>query len=83
MGQVAVEMKVFVEDPEYLEEVKKGVQEVVPNVQRIKEEDIGFGIKVLRVVFVMEDEGGINEIEERVNGLEHVNQCEVVEVSLV
>jgi len=83
MAEVAVEMKVFVESPEHIEDVKKALTDTISNIQTIKEEDVGFGIKLLRVVFLMDDDGGINEVEDKVNGIEHVNQCEVVEVSRI
>ncbi len=83
MAEVAVEMKVFVDGPEHIEDVKKALTDTVSNIQTIKEEDVGFGIKLLRVVFLMDDAGGINEVEDKVNALAHVNQCEVVEVSRI
>ena len=53
MGQVAVTIKVFPENPEKLEEVKEAVKKIV-NVAKIGEEPIGFGLVAAIITFVME-----------------------------
>ncbi len=81
MADVGVEMKVFVDDPANLEEVKTSLNQALPRVQKIEEEDLAFGIKALKVIFIVEDGAGINELEDKVNGLEHVTQSEIVVTS--
>ncbi len=82
MGEVAVNMKIFVDNPENIEKVKGEINKIV-EIKDSREEDIGFGIKVLRIVFIMDDSGGVDKIEEKINHLEHVNQVEVESVGRI
>lgn len=76
MGKVAVTIKVYPEDPEKLENVKKAVSEIV-EVVKCTEEEIGFGLKAAIITFIMEDAGGLDEIEEKIGALEDVSQVQV------
>lgn len=76
MGQVAVTIKVFPEDPEKLEVVKKAVAGIV-NVVKTEEEAIGFGLKAAIITFVMEDAGGLDELEEKIAAIPEVSQVQV------
>ena len=82
---VALQMKIYLEDPSKLESVKaaiNGLQQV--KVEKIREEDVGFGIKILKVVFLMNDaEGGADVLEEKVKSIENVSQVEVESVSRI
>ncbi len=82
---VALQMKVYIEDPSKIESVKSainGLEQV--KVEKILEEDVGFGIKILRVVFLMNDaEGGADALEEKVKNLENVSQVEVESVGRI
>ncbi|MBU0527992.1 hypothetical protein KKE92_05910 [Candidatus Micrarchaeota archaeon] len=80
---VAAQIKIYVDDPTALESVKVGIENIA-KVQRATEEELGFGIKVLRVNLLLADsEGGMEEIEEKIKALEHVTQVEVEEVGRV
>ena len=80
MGEVAVTIKVFPENPEKLEDVKKAVGELV-KVVKVQEEPIGFGLIAAVITFVMEDAGGMDEIEEKISALPEVSQVQVVDLS--
>jgi len=80
MGEVAVTIKVFPENPEKLEDVKKAVGELV-KVVKVQEEPIGFGLVAAVITFVMEDAGGMEELEEKIGALPEVSQVQVVDMS--
>jgi len=77
MGQVAVTIKVYPESPDKLEAVKNAVSELV-KVVKIVEEPIGFGLIAAIITFVMEDAGGLDELEEKIGALPDVSQVQVV-----
>jgi translation elongation factor aEF-1 beta len=79
MGQVAVTIKVYPEDPKKLEDVKKAVAGIV-KVVRVGEEPIGFGLVAAVITFVMEDSGGLDAIEEKIGALPDVSQVQVVDM---
>ena len=79
MGQVAVTIKVFPENPEKLEEVKEAVGKIV-KVAKTAEEPIGFGLVAAVITFVMEDAGGMDELEDKIGNLPGVSQVQVVGV---
>jgi len=79
MGEVAVTIKVFPEDPAKLEDVKKAVGELV-KVVKIQEEPIGFGLVAAVITFVMEDAGGMDEIEDKIGALPDVSQVQVIDM---
>ncbi|MBD3389345.1 elongation factor 1-beta [Candidatus Micrarchaeota archaeon] len=76
MGEVAVTIKVYPEDPEKLEEIKKKIGEIV-EIAKAGEEPIGFGLVAVIITFVMEDSGGIDEIEEKIAAIPEVSQVQV------
>jgi translation elongation factor aEF-1 beta len=81
MGNVSVIIKVYPNDPSGIDELKTQISnELHP--QDIKIEDIGFGVKILKVMFIVPDsEGGI--IEEKVRSIQGVSQLEVESISLI
>lgn len=79
-NEVAVSMKVFVEDPSKTEEVLNEIGKIV-KVTNSKTEDIGFGIKALKIIFLMGDSGGMDEIEEKIASVPNVSQAQVEEIS--
>ena len=82
MGEVAVTIKVFPENPEKLEDVKKAVGEIV-KIVKIQEEPIGFGLIAAVITFVMEDGSGMDEIEEKIGALPDVSQVQVVDIGRI
>jgi len=80
---VAAQIKVYVEDPAAMDSVKAEIEKLV-KVQRFWEEDVGFGIKVLKATLLMVDaEGGMEKLEEKIRSLDNVSQVEVESVSRV
>ena len=81
MGNVAVTAKIYPSDPSKIEEVKAAVAKI-GKLADAKIEDVGFGIKVLRVMLIVPDsEGG--DMEEKLGAVEGVSQVQVEEVTLV
>ena len=77
---VAATLKVFIEDPSKMEEVKSAIKEKT-HVRQFSEEDVGFGIKVLKESILMNDsEGGMDQLEEKIKEVPNVSQVEVEEV---
>jgi len=80
---VAAQIKVYADDSSKLDAVKAGIEKIA-KVQKFWEEDVGFGIKVLKAVLLLNDaEGGMDKIEERIRKLPNVSELEVEEVSRV
>ncbi len=81
MGDVAVIFKVYAEggqEEKVSEEIKRGL-----NPKSISLEEIGFGIKVIKVFFVHDDSTGSSEIEEKIRKIGGVNEVEVEQESLI
>ncbi len=87
MAQVVVTLKIMPESPETdlsliqnkaEEEIKKfaGDTEI-----KIEQEPIAFGLKALKILFVMdEDKGSTEELENNIKNIESVNSVETVDV---
>jgi elongation factor 1-beta len=84
MGTVAAIIKVMPESPEInLENLKVQIREKVPSVHDIREEPIGFGLKALKVVAIVNDQGGqTDSLEAAIQSIPGVERAEVVEVTL-
>jgi len=81
MGKVGVVFKVYPENGEE-EKVSKRIAEALkPN--GIQLEDIAFGIKVIKVLFIHEDTEGSSIFEEKLKNIEGVKEVEVEEESLL
>jgi Translation elongation factor EF-1beta len=81
MGKVGVVFKVYPENGEE-EKVSKRIAEALkPN--GIQLEDIAFGIKVIKVLFIHEDTEGSSVFEEKLKNIEGVKEVEVEEESLL
>ena len=81
MGNVAITAKVYPEDPSKIEELKTEISKVA-KITDSKIEDIGFGIKVLRIMIVVPDsEGG--DMEDKLSKIKGVSQVQVEQVTLV
>lgn len=79
-NEVAVSMKIFLEDQGKMDETVAEIGKVV-KVTSTKTEDIGFGIKALKIIFLMPDGGGIDEIEEKIAAIPNISQAQTEEVS--
>ncbi len=84
MGSVAVIMKVMPESPEVdLEQLKKALRERLPGIQDIKEEPIGFGLKAIKFVAIVNDAGGETDaLEKTIGAIPGVERAEIIEVTL-
>jgi translation elongation factor aEF-1 beta len=80
---VAARLKIFLDGPASLDVVKSGIEKLT-KVQRFWEEDVGFGIKALKVNILMKDsEGGMETLESSIRKIKGVSELEVEEVSRV
>jgi len=84
MGSVAVIVRVMPESPDVdLEQLKKALKQTLPGIQEIREEPIGFGLKALKLVAVVNDSGGETDaVEKSLSGVPGVERAEIVEVTL-
>ncbi|MCL4403199.1 MAG: hypothetical protein M1500_03110 [Candidatus Marsarchaeota archaeon] len=81
MSKVVVVFKVYPKDDAFDKAVEE-IKGMGPN--DIKSEDIGFGIKVIKVSFIYEDSaGGSSDIEDRLKKLESISEVEVAEETLL
>ena len=85
MGNVAVIVRVMPESPEIdLEKLKSALKQKLPGIQDIREEPIGFGLKALKLVAIINDAGGETDaIEGKLNTIPGVERAEIVEVTLM
>ena len=84
MGSVAVIVRVMPESPDVnLEQLKKALKQTLPGIQEIREEPIGFGLKALKLVAVVNDSGGETDaVEKSLSGVPGVERAEIIEVTL-
>lgn len=84
MGSVALIVKVMPESPDVdLQALKSAILQKVPSVKDIREDPIGFGLKALKVVAVVNDAGGESDsIEAAIQSLPGVERAEIVELTL-
>jgi len=81
MGNVAVLFKVYA-DGGSEEQVLKGIENAMhPKSARI--EEIGFGIKIIKVLFVHDDSVGSTDFENQLSRITGVNNVEVDEETLI
>ncbi|NYZ77365.1 hypothetical protein H0O02_03555 [Candidatus Micrarchaeota archaeon] len=80
---VAAKIKIYVDEPAAIEKVKKAIGKLA-KVQNAVEEDVGFGIKTLKITVLFDDsKGGTDALEEKIRALEHVSQTEVESVTRI
>jgi translation elongation factor EF-1beta len=78
---VAAQVKIYLDEPASLESVKVGIEKVT-KVQKFWEEDIGFGIKVLKANLLLKDsEGGMDKLEGDIRNVKGVSEMEVESVT--
>jgi translation elongation factor EF-1beta len=81
MGRVGVVFKVYAENGEE-EKVSKAIAEKLkPNGMQL--EEIAFGIKIIKVLFIHEDTEGSSVYEDKLKSIEGVKEVEVEEESLL
>ncbi len=80
---VAAQVKITVEDSSKIDQVKADLGKVA-KVNKVWEEDIGFGIKVIKANLLLNDsEGGMDKLEGRIRKLANVSEVEVEAVTRV
>lgn len=80
---VAAQIKVYVDDQSSMGDVKKGIEKLA-KVNKMWEEDVGFGIKVLKANLLLTDaEGGMEKLEASIRNLKGVSELEVETVTRV
>ncbi len=81
MSKVAVIFKVYPKDGEF-DKAMEGLKKMKSN--GMQTEEIGFGIKLIKIMFVYEDtETSSSKIEEDVRKCDGVGEVEVAEETLV
>jgi elongation factor 1-beta len=80
---VAAQVKIYLDDPSQMDQVKKDLEKIA-KVNKSWEEDVGFGIKVLKVNLLLNDsEGGMDKLEGMIRKLKNVSEVEVEAVTRV
>lgn len=82
MAKVSITAKIFPEDPARLQEVKDAAAVIVP-LSESYEEEIGFGVKVLIIRFLRDEDAGVDVIEEKLAGIPGVSQVQITSVDRV
>lgn len=88
MGQVALTLKVMpksneIEIESIMDSVKNAALGENIKVSDVQVENMAFGLKALKVLILMPDQGGTDEIEEKLKKIDGVGEIETVEVTLI
>jgi translation elongation factor EF-1beta len=81
MGDVAVLFRVYTEAGKEDAVRSEIVDKLGPKGSQL--EDVAFGIKTIKVLFVHDDKQGSSEIEDKIKKIPGVNEVEIIEESLV
>lgn len=80
---VIAQLKIYVEEPAAIPSITDEVAKLA-KVQKSWEEDIGFGIKVLRISLLLSDsEGVMDALESKIKEIDKVSNVEVDSVERV
>jgi translation elongation factor EF-1beta len=82
MGSVAVTAKVFTESMEIFDKVKGSIQDEM-NPYKLEEEEVAFGMRAIKVTFIVKDSSGGSDIEERLRKVKGVSEVQIEEVTLI
>lgn len=80
MGDVAISFNIMPSDPATIGAVKSEIQKMNP--KQITEKPIGFGLKLLEVLFIVPDKQG-NDLEEKLKKVPGVASVETEGITLV
>ncbi len=88
LGKVAVSFKVMPSDESKdissMERKLKDELSKTFTLGKSTVEELAFGIKVLRIIVILSDEGGVvDSVEQKIRSLDGVGEVEVEEVSLI
>ncbi|MDE1825314.1 MAG: hypothetical protein KGH61_02100 [Candidatus Micrarchaeota archaeon] len=81
MAKVAVLFKIYAEEGKEAEVSKLIHEQLKPTAMQM--EEVGYGIKIIKAMFVYEDEQGSSRIEDSLRKVSGVREVEVAEESLV
>ncbi len=76
-----VTAKIYSEDPSKFDSIKAEISNI-GKLQDSRLEDVGFGMKALKVLIIMPDSAG-GDVEEKLNKIPGVSQAQVEEVNLM
>ncbi len=82
MGKVATVFKVYAEDIAQTDSIAKQISSSLKPTG-VQVDDIGFGIKVIKVMFVHEDQDGSTSYEESLRKISGVRDVEVEDETLI
>ena len=87
MADVIITLKIMPESPEIdlnslEEQAKNHIKEFAGNAEfKTEQEPIAFGLKALKIIFVMdENKGSTESLEQKIKNVEGINSVEVVDV---
>ena len=80
MGNVAVLFRVYTREGKEEQVRKEITDKLKPKGSQL--EDVAFGIKTIKVLFIHDDSTGSSVIEEQLKKIPGVNEVEIVEESL-
>ncbi|MCW6158910.1 MAG: elongation factor 1-beta [Thermoplasmatales archaeon] len=88
MGKVAVSFKVMpLDENKDLVAIEKDLKSDLSKnyvLGNSRIEELAFGIKVLKLIVIMSDEGGlVEDVEQKIRSFQDVGEVEVEEVSLI
>lgn len=81
MGNVAVLFRLYTEEGKEEEVRKEVIAKLSPKGTEL--EDVAFGIKVVKVLFIHDDKVGSSDIEEKLKKITNVKEVEVIEETLI
>jgi len=76
MGKVIVRAKIYVENPNEIKNIEGKIKEIV-EVGESNVEELGFGIKILKIAMLLEESEGIEKIEEKIKNIDGIKQVEI------
>ena len=84
MGQVAVKLKIMPKTTDVnMDEMKNKIKNLDINIKDMKTEDLAFGLKTIKLLIVLPDKGGTDEIENRIREIEEVGEVETEDITLL
>lgn len=80
MGSVIVVFRVLPENPADFDRVKKSIEALKP--KRLDEDPIGFGLKAIKMTFIVPDAGNeVEKIESKLESIKGISSIETLNVS--
>ncbi|MCD6279335.1 elongation factor 1-beta [Candidatus Micrarchaeota archaeon] len=85
MGDCAVTFKISIDDMNNLNDVINEIKKIpFGKIAKIDTEEIGFGIKIIKAVFVVPDEeGNMTKLENYLKGIKNIKQIDTVDINLL